>query len=125
MIRTITATIVISAFALLSAACTGDESSPQPAISTTVTSTQHPPAAEPAPSAGVRTKPGAPPQVAPSNAGDSSVPCEGPVCTNSDHGAGANPQENGGAVIQDPRGGTAVVPCEGTICTNPNHGAGN
>lgn len=42
------------------------------------------------------------------------VPCQGTICTNPNHGAGTNPQENGGDTSQ----------CQGTICTNPNHGAG-
>ncbi|WP_238072617.1 hypothetical protein, partial [Rhodococcus zopfii] len=47
------------------------------------------------------------------------------ICTNPNHGAGSDPQGNGGAVMQNPQGGTGTVPCEGTICTNPNHGAGS
>lgn len=123
--------MLIATIALLSTACSDDEQSPQPATTTftsVVTSTQPAPAAEPsqpAPSNSVRTKPGAAPQETPSNSGNSSAPCEGTICTNPNHGAGSNPQENGGAVIQNPQGGNAVAPCEGTICTNPNHGAGN
>jgi len=56
--------------------------------------------------------------------GNNTVPCEGSICTNPNHGAGNDPAENGGAVMQDPRGGNNSVPCEGSICTNPNHGAG-
>lgn len=52
------------------------------------------------------------------------VPCEGTICTNPDHGAGTDPQSNGGAVMENPNGDGTDVPCEGTICTNPNHGAG-
>jgi hypothetical protein len=52
------------------------------------------------------------------------VPCEGTICTNPDHGAGTDPQQNGGAVMENPNGDGTVVPCEGTICTNPNNGAG-
>ncbi|MFD4467265.1 hypothetical protein ACFWPA_03120 [Rhodococcus sp. NPDC058505] len=52
------------------------------------------------------------------------VPCEGTICTNPDHGAGTDPQENGGAVMENPNGDGEAVPCEGTICTNPNNGAG-
>ncbi|WP_037176205.1 hypothetical protein [Rhodococcus sp. UNC363MFTsu5.1] len=52
------------------------------------------------------------------------VPCEGTICTNPDHGAGTDPQQNGGAVMQNPNGDGTDVPCEGTICTNPNNGAG-
>lgn len=52
------------------------------------------------------------------------VPCEGTVCTNPDHGAGTDPQQNGGAVMENPNGDGSEVPCEGTICTNPNNGAG-
>ncbi|TQF74086.1 hypothetical protein FK531_05390 [Rhodococcus spelaei] len=52
------------------------------------------------------------------------VPCEGTICTNPDHGAGTDPQQNGGTVMQNPNGDGTVVPCEGTICTNPNNGAG-
>ena len=129
MIRTITATMFIAAVALLSTACSDNEQTPHPATTTTsVTSTQQTPAPEsspPAPSASVRTKPGAAPQVTSSNADSPAVACEGTVCTNPNHGAGSNPQENGGAVIQNPQGGNAVAPCEGTICTNPNQGAGN
>ena len=130
MIRTITAAVFIAALALLSTACTDDEKSPHPAsTSNTVSSTQPAPAdTEPAqsdPSAGIRTKPGAAPQVTSPNSDSPAVPCEGTICTNPNHGAGSNPQENGGAVIQNPQGGTGTVPCEGTICTNPNHGAGN
>ncbi|ORI27822.1 hypothetical protein [Rhodococcus erythropolis] len=73
----------------------------------------------------MRTKPGAGGSPATPTADNPSVPCEGTICTNPDHGAGTDPQGNGGTVIEDPQGGNAVVPCEGTICTNPNHGAGN
>ena len=129
MIRTIAATVFIAAIAMLSTACTDDDKSPQPVNSTTsVTSTPQSNAVSlpPAPSASVRTKPGAAGSPStPSNDNYPSAPCEGTVCTNPDHGAGTDPQENGGAVIQDPQGGNVVVPCEGTICTNPNHGAGN
>ncbi|MFC9786666.1 hypothetical protein [Rhodococcus sp. NPDC127528] len=52
------------------------------------------------------------------------VPCEGTICTNPDHGAGTDPQANGGAVMENPNGDGSAVPCEGTICTNPNNGAG-
>ncbi|MFI6429447.1 hypothetical protein [Rhodococcus oryzae] len=52
------------------------------------------------------------------------VPCEGTICTNPDHGAGTDPQQNGGAVMENPNGDGTAVPCEGTICTNPNNGAG-
>lgn len=128
-IRTITATAVFAALALLSSACSDDEQSPRPATSTpSVTSTQLPSTTaseQPVPSASVRTKPGAPPQVTPPNPGNSTPPCESTICTNPNHGAGSKSQENGGAVMPDPHGSTAVVPCEGTICTNPNHGAGN
>jgi len=134
VIRTIAATVFIAAIAMFSTACSDDEESPRPATSTTsvtatsVTSTPQSSAEplQPAPSASVRTKPGAAgSQITPSNDNHPSAPCEGTICTNPNHGAGTDPQENGGAVIQDPQGGNAVVPCEGTICTNPNHGAGN
>lgn len=52
------------------------------------------------------------------------TPCEGTICTNPNHGAGADPNENGNAVMPNPNGDGQSVPCEGTICTNPNHGAG-
>ena len=58
------------------------------------------------------------------NGDGSMVPCEGTICTNPNHGAGPNPEENGGAVMPNPNGNGESVPCEGTICTNPNHGAG-
>lgn len=52
------------------------------------------------------------------------VPCEGTICTNPDHGAGTDPQDNGDTGMENPDGSGDVVPCEGTICTNPNNGAG-
>lgn len=58
------------------------------------------------------------------NGDGSVVPCEGTICTNPNHGAGPDPEGNGGAVMENPNGDGSVVPCEGTICTNPNHGAG-
>ncbi|MUL67263.1 hypothetical protein BOO86_22505 [Mycobacterium sp. CBMA 234] len=58
------------------------------------------------------------------NGDGSSVPCEGSICTNPNHGAGSDSQQNGGAVMPNPNGDGSNVPCEGTICTNPNHGAG-
>lgn len=59
------------------------------------------------------------------NGDGSMVPCEGTICTNPNHGAGDDPDENGGAVMPNPNGDGSDVPCEGTICTNPNHGAGD
>ncbi|WP_236715652.1 hypothetical protein [Mycolicibacterium phlei] len=53
------------------------------------------------------------------------VPCEGTICTNPNHGAGTDPEDNGGAEMLSPEGDGSVVPCEGTVCTNPNHGAGD
>ncbi len=32
------------------------------------------------------------------------VPCEGTICTNPNHGAGDNPEENGGAEMPNPNG---------------------
>ncbi|MCV7192201.1 hypothetical protein H7I02_05225 [Mycolicibacterium brumae] len=58
------------------------------------------------------------------NGDGSEVPCEGTVCTNPNHGAGSDPEENGGADMESPDGSGETVPCEGTVCTNPNHGAG-
>lgn len=53
------------------------------------------------------------------------VPCEGTICTNPNHGAGPDPEDNGGAEMPNPDGDGSVVPCEGTICTNPNYGGGD
>jgi hypothetical protein len=66
------------------------------------------------------------PSMIPNPNGDGTmVPCEGTICTNPNHGAGTDPEENGGAEMLSPEGDGSVVPCEGTICTNPNHGAGD
>ena len=59
------------------------------------------------------------------NGDGSMVPCEGTVCTNPNHGAGDNPEDNGGEVMPNPNGDGSEAPCEGTVCTNPNHGAGD
>ncbi len=59
------------------------------------------------------------------NGDGSMVPCEGTICTNPNHGAGDNPDENGGAVMPNPNGDGSDVDVRGTICTNPNHGAGD
>lgn len=53
------------------------------------------------------------------------VPCEGTICTNPNHGAGPNPEDNGGAEMPSPEGDGSQIPCEGTVCTNPNHGGGD
>lgn len=138
MIRRISATLGFAAIAFLSAACGSDDAAPVPSA---------PAPASPAPGGtgadgstgnnlspqycAQNEDPGCPagsfvhPSAVPNPNGDGSyVPCEGTICTNPNHGAGTDPQSNGGAVMQDPRGGTASVPCEGTICTNPNNGAG-
>jgi hypothetical protein len=60
----------------------------------------------------------------PNENGGNPPPCEGTICSNPNHGAGTDPNENGGAVMPNPNGDGQAVPCEGTICTNPNHGAG-
>ena len=59
------------------------------------------------------------------NGDGSMVPCEGTICTNPNHGAGTDPDDNGGVEMPNPNGDGSAVPCEGTICTNPNHGAGD
>src|SRR5690242_3046249 len=96
---------------------------PVPAEST---SSQHGPVKSPA-TAPAPAGPGQTTQrMMPNPNGDGSmVPCEGTICTNPNHGAGDDPDENGGAVMPNPNGDGSDVPCEGTICTNPNHGAGD
>lgn len=117
---------VAAALVLSTAAC-GTESSQQgpssPQAPPVTTSSSHAPAAPAAPqtTGDATTVP-----MMPNPNGDGSmVPCEGTICTNPNHGAGDNPEENGGAVMPNPNGDGSDVPCEGTICTNPNHGAGD
>ena len=117
---------VAAALVLCSAACGTESSQKAPSeTQTPTTSSSHAPTAPAAPQ-----KPGAPatstvPMMPNPNGDGSMVPCEGTICTNPNHGAGDNPDENGGAVMPNPNGDGSDVPCEGTICTNPNHGAGD
>lgn len=53
------------------------------------------------------------PNAIPNPNGDNNyVPCEGTICTNPDHGAGTDPQQNGGDQGAD-QGQVAGAPCEG------------
>ncbi|WP_433993787.1 hypothetical protein [Mycolicibacterium porcinum] len=123
---------VAAALLLSSAACGTDNSQQAPdGTQAPATSTSHAPAAPKTPNAPAAPHtPGAPgtstvPMMPNPNGDGSMVPCEGTICTNPNHGAGDNPEENGGAVMPNPNGDGSDVPCEGTICTNPNHGAGD
>lgn len=118
--RTITFTAALGAAALIAAGCGNQASAPAPASGSTTaphgtdrgtggsSGGQH----TPTQSGRNNTEP------------DCTGPDQGTVCTNPNHGAGDDPEGNGGAVMPNPNGDGSAVPCEGTICTNPNHGAG-
>ncbi|MFF2087284.1 hypothetical protein ACFVVM_26220 [Nocardia sp. NPDC058176] len=118
--------VAIAAVALLGAGCS-DDSPTAPATTTTTTA---PETTETAPHEQHTTPNEQPIPVPPTtvsmmpnpNGDGSQVPCEGTICTNPNHGAGPDPEENGGHEMPNPNGDGSEVPCEGTICTNPNHG---
>ncbi|MGA5534648.1 hypothetical protein [Mycolicibacterium nivoides] len=96
---------VAAALVLSGAACGTDSSRQAPTdTQTPVTSSSEAPTAPAAPQT-----PGVPavttPPMMPNPNGDGSmVPCEGTICTNPNHGAGDNPEENGGAEMPNPNG---------------------
>ena len=123
MIRKLFAAAAIGALALFPAAC-GDSDSTAP-TTTTATPTTTTTTAPTTTTTTVPSTPAASVPTVPGGTGDGSVvPCEGTICTNPNHGAGPDPEGNGGDVMENPNGDGSVVPCEGTVCTNPNNGAG-
>lgn len=104
-------------------ACSDEESDSTPSSSSKTSSVTSAPAStsQQTQSTSQQTQSASP---APGLPGSDTSDCEGTVCTNPNHGAGPNPDENGGAVMPNPNGDGSQVPCEGTVCTNPNHGAG-
>lgn len=88
---------VAAALVLVGAACGTDNSRQAPTdTQTPVTSSSEAPTAPAAPQTPMMPNP---------NGDGSMVPCEGTICTNPNHGAGDNPEENGGAVMPNPNGG--------------------
>lgn len=93
-----------AALVFCSAACGTNSDEQAPSSQAPVTSSSHAPAAPHTPAA-----PGAPatstvPMMPNPNGDGSMVPCEGTICTNPNHGAGDNPEENGGADVPAPDG---------------------
>lgn len=106
---------VAAALLLCGVACGTDDSQQAPSgTEAPGTSTSHAPTAPAAPRTpnvpAAPHPPGAPgtstmPMMPNPNGDGSMVPCEGTICTNPNHGAGDNPDENGGAQVPAPADG--------------------